>query len=154
MYLVCRPLRGHFPPGSKSKPVSPRAATVVGNTASPQVARSQESLTLTFCFGSYIHKTFYPGSPLSFLYPSRLGQTPHHRGFPKTQAGSDPCGLPPWPQRGPQLSALPLPTCWLVFHPMMGLWRQAPSSAITPSPRHSLTQVNTHYLLSTGAIRN
>lgn len=127
MYLVCRPLRGYFPPGSKSKPVSPRATTVVGNTATLQVARSQESLMLTFCFGSYTHKTFCPGFLLYFLYPSRLGRTSHLGSFPKPQAGSNPCAVSSLPRRGPQLSALALPTYWLVFHPMMGLWRQAPS---------------------------
>lgn len=139
MYLVCRPLRGHFPPGSKSKPVSPRTTTVVGNTASPQVAGSQESLTLTFCLGSYMHKTFCPGSPLSFLYPSRLGQTSHLRGFPKPQAGSDLCGLPPRPQERP------LALCAAPAHLLAGLpINDGSMETGTLSPYHSFTHAFTH----------
>lgn len=156
MYLVCpRPLRGYFPQGSKSKPVSPRATTVVGNTATLQGARSQESLALTFCFGSYTQQDLLPRIFCLLSVPSRLDHTSHLGSFPKPSGRIRPLlGAPTATER-------PSAPCTALAHLLAGLLpndgsmkTDTISTPIVHSPMHSLSPLNAHYLLSTGAVRN
>lgn len=129
MYLICpRSLRVYFPLGLKSKPVKWQTAQepLVGNKATLQVAKSQDTLTLTFCFGSSTQKD-HPCISSLHSVSYQTGLKCHIQEVSLSpQVGSDLCSVPPWPlellpSRGPQLPALPLSTHWLVFHPMMVL---------------------------------
>lgn len=111
--------------------------------------------------------TFRPGSgtlqalcfPSPFCILPDLAETSQPGNFPKPSVGADLCSVHPrpleLPPRSPQLTARPLSTYWLVFHPVVGHASRChvPISSLSHACIHSLL-VDAHCMPSTGATRN